>query len=291
MILVAGGTGMLGRRIVAGLRAQGRPVRVLTRDAARAAGIDADAAVGDVRDEASLGRAVAGCTTVVSAFHGFLGGRGAGPREIDFLGNRALARAATQAGVQHLVMVSVYDARADHPLELHRAKHAAEHDVQAAGLDWTILRPTAYVETWLPIVAGGVPKGKPAIVLGRGFNPVNFVSVHDVAALVVRAVADSALRGRLLDVPGPDDLTMVQLAECAGAERIRHVPRAVLRAASVLLGPVAPAGARAARSALAMDTTDMTADGSAVRTDFPDLEFHSAARIATAWSSIAGRPE
>jgi NADH dehydrogenase len=289
MILVAGGTGMLGRQVVAGLRALGRPVRVLTRDPAHATDIDGEVAVGDVRDDASLSGAAVGCTTVVSAFHGFLGGRGAGPHEIDFLGNRALARAAMQAGVEHLVLVSVYDARADHPLELHRAKHAAEQEVRATGLGWTILRPTAYVETWLPLIAGGVSRGKPAMVLGRGSNPVNFVSVHDVAALVVRAVADPTLRGRLLDVPGPDDLTMVQLAECAGARRIRHVPRGGLRAASMLLGPVAPAGARAARSALVMDTTDMTADGSGVRAAFPDLEFHSAARIATAWSSTAGR--
>jgi hypothetical protein len=84
---------------------------------------------------------------------------------------------------------------------------------------------------------------------------------------------------------------MVQLAECAGARRIRHVPRGGLRAASILLGPIAPAGARAARSALVMDTTDMTADGSGVRAAFPDIEFHSAAGIATAWSSTAGRAE
>lgn len=291
MILVAGGTGMLGRRVVAGLRAEGRPVRVLTRDAADATDIDAEVAVGDVRDEASLRGAVVGCTTVVSAFHGFLGGRGAGPLQIDFVGNRALARAATQAGVQHLVLVSVYDARADHPLELHRAKHAAEQAVRGAGPDWTILRPTAYVETWLPIVAGGVSKGKPALVLGRGANPINFVSVHDVASVVVRAVADEALRGRQLDVPGPDELTLVQLARCAGATRIRHVPRAVLRAASIVLGSAAPAGGRAARAALVMDTTDMTADSAEVRSIFPDLEFHSAARIARAWSSAADQAE
>jgi hypothetical protein len=69
------------------------------------------------------------------------------------------------------------------------------------------------------------------------------------------------------------------------------VPRAVLRAASIVLGPVAPAGARAARAALAMDTTDMTADSAEVRSTFRDLEFHSAARIAGAWSSAANRAE
>jgi uncharacterized protein YbjT (DUF2867 family) len=210
-------------QVVARLRAEGLPVRMLTREAAHAADIDGEFAVGDVRDEASLKRAVAGCTTVVSAFHGFLGGRSAGPLEIDLLGNRALARAAMQAGVQHLVLVSVYDARADHLLELHRAKHAAEQAIPAAGPDWTILRPTAYVETWLPIVAGGVSKGKPPLVLGAGANvkAVQTMLGHKSAAMTLDTHADLF----------PDDLDDVASALDRAVTRSRTTVRMPIRSA------------------------------------------------------------
>jgi uncharacterized protein YbjT (DUF2867 family) len=73
MILVAGGTGLLGRQVVARLVARNVPVRVLTRDATHARlalGSLADRVeivTGDVRDRASLASAVRGVHTVVAA--------------------------------------------------------------------------------------------------------------------------------------------------------------------------------------------------------------------------------
>jgi NADH dehydrogenase len=287
MILVAGGTGTLGRLVVARMGAAGHDVRVLTREPSRAHGLAADLAVGDVRDVTSLMAATRGCTVVVSAVHGFLGGRAAGPEHIDHRGNAALVRAAVSAGVQHVVLLSVYDARPNHPMSLHRAKAAAERDLQASGLAWTVLRPTSYVETWIPIVAGKAASGGPALVLGRGANPINFVSVRDVAMLVERAVADPAMRNRSVNVIGSDNLSMTQLAQRLGATRIRHVPRSVLRATGVALAPFAPAAARAARSAVLMDTTNMSADPAPLRAAFPDLPWHAASDVADAWRHTA----
>lgn len=285
MILVAGGTGSLGRVVVARLGAAGHDVRVLTRDVRRADGLTADLAVGDVRDVGSLPAAVRGCSVVVSAVHGFLGGRGAGPEHIDHQGNSALLHAAVDAGVGHFVLLSVYDARPDHPMELHRAKHAAELELRASGPAWTVIRPTSYVETWIPLIAGKLESGGPARVLGRGENPINFVSVQDVAMLVERAITDPALRNRIVDLIGSDNLSMTQLAQRLGATRIRHVPRTGLRVASVLLAPVAPGAARAARAAGVMDTTDMAADAASLHAEFPELTWHPAGEVATRWAS------
>ena len=76
MIVVAGGTGTLGRRLVPLLTAAGLPVRVLTRDPAQAgslAGPGVEVTRADVRDAAAVGRALHGAATVVSAVHGFAG--------------------------------------------------------------------------------------------------------------------------------------------------------------------------------------------------------------------------
>jgi uncharacterized protein YbjT (DUF2867 family) len=275
MILVAGGTGTLGTQVVRRLSDRGLAVRVLTRDPARAAHLPAsvDILTGDLRDP---GAAVRGCETVISAVHGFVGPGKPSPESIDRDANRALIRAAAAAGVQHLVLVSVLGAAPDHPMSLHRAKHAAEQALQVSGLAWTIVRPTAYLETWLAIIGAKLASGGPALVFGPGRNPINFVSAHDVTAAVDLAVQDQSLRGQILEVAGPENLTFTQLAErlitASGKPgRTRHIPLPLLRAMSVLARPLPSALARQAQAAVVMNTTDMAVDVSAVRDRLPTI--------------------
>lgn len=255
MILVAGGTGRLGTLVAAQLAGRGVDVRVLTRDPARAAhlrGVAAEIVTGDVRDRASLDAAMAGVTTVVSAVQGFAGpGRGT-PTSVDDHGNVNLIDAASAVDAD-VVLVSIVGASAEHPMELFRAKHQAEEHLRASGRPWTIVRATAFVELWADIVAKG-------IVFGRGDNPINFVSVGDVAAVVVQATVDPNLRGHVLEVGGPEDLTFNQLAGIVRETRkmpktVRHIPRGVLRVMSTV--------SRQPRAALVMDRIDMTFDASA----------------------------
>jgi NADH dehydrogenase len=263
MILVAGGTGRLGTLVVTRLAAAGVDVRVLTRDPVRArhlADIAAEIVTGDVRDRASTDAAARGMSTVVSAVHGFAGPGRVTPASVDRDGNANLVESAADTGAD-VVLMSVVGASRDHPMELFRAKFAAEEHLRASGVRWTIVRPTAFVELWAEIMT------KP-IVFGRGNNPINFVSVEDVAAVVERAVTDDRLRGLALDVGGPENLTFNELATLLQGLRgrpnkIRHVPRALLRA-------MAPFN-RQPRAALAMDTIDMTFDARSVRHAFADL--------------------
>jgi NADH dehydrogenase len=251
MILVAGGTGRLGTLVVTQLAQRGTRVRVLTRDPARAAHLrpaGAQVARGDVRDQSGIERAMGGVTTVVSAVHGFAGPGRVTPDSVDRGGNAHLVAAAAAARAD-MVLVSVTGAAADSPLELFRAKYAAEQNLRTSAVAWTIVRASAFAELWAEIMTRPV-------VFGRGNNPVNFVSVSDVAAAVVRAVADTELRGQVIEVAGPDNLTFNELAALLQELRgqhgpIRHIPRWLLHA-------MAPAS-RQARAAIAMDTTDMAA--------------------------------
>jgi uncharacterized protein YbjT (DUF2867 family) len=285
VILLAGGTGTLGRPLVSRLIASGDAVRVLTRDPAHAKELPGEIAIGDVRDARTLAAAVNGCRTVVSAVHGFLGGRNGGPEAVDDRGNANLLQAATEAGVDHFILLSVLDARPDHPMSLHRAKHAAEQHLYASGLAYTVLRPSAYLETWTGIIGGKLAGGGPAMVFGHGRNPINFVSVCDVVTLVEQAIHDPLLRHQTVDVPGPDNLTMTQLAQLLGATSIRHVPRGVLRILATCASPFAPAFARQAAAAVVMDSTSMAADATALHARFPHIAWHHAATLIAARSS------
>jgi uncharacterized protein YbjT (DUF2867 family) len=278
MILVAGGTGTLGTQVVRLLVDRGQDVRVLTRDPARTAHLPdtVQTLAGDLRDPAMIAAAVQGCATVVSAVHGFAGPGKPSPEVIDRDANRGLILAAAAAGVEHLVLVSVLGAAPDHPMSLHRAKHAAEQALQAAGLPWTIIRPAAYLETWIGIIGAKLPDKGQALVFGPGRNPINFVSADDVAAVVDLAVQDRSLHGQVVEVAGPENLTFTQLAERLIAVsgrpgRTRHIPLPMLRAMSLLAQPVSPMFARQAQAAVVMNTTDMTVDVAAIRDRFPTV--------------------
>jgi uncharacterized protein YbjT (DUF2867 family) len=269
MILVAGGTGRLGTIVVSRLAANGHDVRVFARDRDRARRrpentIELEDRVeivpGDVRDRASIEAAMAGVTTVVSAVQGFAGPGRVTPESVDHAGNVHLVDAAEAVGAD-VVLMSVVGASPDSPMDLFRAKYAAEQHLRATRVPSTVVRATAFVELWAEIL------GK-APVFGRGDNPINFVSVRDVAAVVVRAVEQTQLRGEILEVGGPENATFNELValvrEARGSDRkVHHVPRWLLRT----LAPVA----RQPRAALAMDTLDMTFAAAAARRHIADL--------------------
>ncbi|HEY1454939.1 MAG TPA: SDR family oxidoreductase [Candidatus Dormibacteraeota bacterium] len=277
MILVAGGTGRLGGALLNLLAEEGREVRILARDRQRAGKLAGGIqfAAGDVREPHTLAPALAGVEAVVSAVTGF-GPRGDGPGQVDHLGNANLIAAAEVAGVKRFVLVSVRDARPDHPLELNRMKFRAEERLRSSTLDWTILRPTAFMELWATIIGGGdSPAGRPT-VFGPGDNRVNFVSVRDVARYVQLALNDPGLRGSTLEVGGPENLSPNEMLAIVREARdrtvaARHVPLPVLRLGALLMRPIRPRLADLLQAGVLMATTDMTFDPSALHARFPDV--------------------
>lgn len=294
MILVAGGTGTLGAHLVPLLATAGHRIRVLTRDERHADRVGeggVEVVVGDVRNPAAVTAAVRGCRTVISAIHGFAGPGRPSPASIDRDGNRTLFAAAAAEGAEHVILVSVVGAAADHPMSLHRMKFAAEQDLIASGPAWTIIRSTAFMETWIGLIGSPLAAKGHALVFGPGDNPINFVSMRDVAAVVELAVRDPALRGETLEVGGPENLSFNEVARrivggAAGTSaRTKHIPLPVLRAMSVLARPVAPGFARQARAAVVMNTTDLTFTDRGTRRLLPDLAvttFDQALHEATA---------
>jgi NADH dehydrogenase len=227
-----------------------------------------------VRDRASIEPALRGVDIVVSAVHGFAGTGGVSPASVDRDGNAKLIAAAEAAGAS-FVLMSIVGASAEHPMELCRMKHQAEQRLRASCIPWTIVRATTFLETWIALEQTARGSGRP-LVFGRGDNPINFVSVIDVAALVERVVVDAATRGQVLEIGGPRNISLNQLGtlvqDAAGrASAPRHIPRAALHAMAVLLRPFKPDFARQAQAALVLDQADFRFDARAIRAAYPDL--------------------
>jgi len=278
MILVAGGTGRLGTQVVELLLRRDLEVRVLSRDPSRASGLvrlGAEVVEGDVGDLAAVRRAVEGVQTVVSAIHGFSGPRGISPATVDRDGNRNLVDAAASAAQPaDVILVSTVGASPDHPMELFRMKWAAEEHLRASGLRWTIVRSNAFADTWIELLRlSAETSGRPR-VFGKGDNPINFVGVQDVADAVVRATVDPELRGQVIEVGGPDNLTLNELARLVqrsmgSSGALQHVPRQGLRAMGMIARPLNPTLARLARASLVMDTCDLTFDAEVSGREYP----------------------
>jgi NADH dehydrogenase len=282
MIAVIGGTGRLGRLVSARLVEAGERVRVVARSTPSAPVPGTDFVAADLRDPSTLAPALNGADTVVAAAHGMDPANGESPAEVDRDGNIALIEAARTRDAD-VVLVSVVDASGHHPLELHRMKWAAEQHLRSSGVGWTIVRASAIAEMWMEMFDQSAKAGKGPQVFGDGDNPVNFVSVEDVAVAVARAATDPALRGQVVEVGGPDNLTLNELARMVSPSVApRHLPRLALHVMGQAARPVRPSLARLARMSLAMDRADLRFDASADHAAYPWLPCSSVRDLAHA---------
>jgi uncharacterized protein YbjT (DUF2867 family) len=245
MILVVGGTGELGRRVVAYLRGRDERVRCLVRpatDDGAMVALGAEVVRGDLTDAATLPPACSGVDTVVSgatAIARRLAGSGPSLRDVDEVGTVALVDAAAAAGVQRFVYVSYagVDAGLGSPLE--RAKKAVEQRLRASSMREVLVRPDAFQDVHLvPLGRFDVAAGKVAVI-GRGDTPRRWVSTDDVAALVA-AVACEPDPPTVVEFGGPEAMTRnaaIATAEQLTGRRMRRqrMPRPVARLAMRLL--------------------------------------------------------
>jgi uncharacterized protein YbjT (DUF2867 family) len=212
VILVAGATGMLGSEIVRRLLAAGREVRILVRppsDYAALVEAGAEPVIGDFKDPPSLAAAVQGVDCVVTTANSARRGPPDTVEAVDLRGNHDLIAAASTAGVGHFIFLSgAPDTRSDSPIPFIAAKGAAEDQLRAGSMPWTILAPDPYMEVWVDwVVAGPATSGREVVYVGSGERRHSMISIHDVAGFAVAAVDNPNARNRRLELGGPQPIS------------------------------------------------------------------------------------
>ncbi|QGW66549.1 NAD(P)H-binding protein [Lysobacter soli] len=228
-VVILGGTGFVGRHLVARLLQGGDRVTVLSRgvDAAkrRLKPQGASLIEGDVADADFLAAVLDDADAVVNLI-GILnekGDRGDGFERV-FVGiTDALIDAMQRMGVRRLLQMSALNAGRGESHYL-QARGRAEQHVRASGLDWTLLRPS--------VIAGpgdglfcrfdGLLKFAPVLPIGRADARFQPVWVGDVVQAFARALEEPRSIGQSYDLVGPDVMTLKQIVKLAARGRGRH---------------------------------------------------------------------
>lgn len=219
MILVVGSTGMVGRDICRRLARAGVAARALVRPTSdpakvvelRALGLEI--VEGDLRDAASLAAACQGATAVISTASSMPFAYQPGVNDIattDRDGVIKLIDAAAATGVQRFI-ATTFSGNLDLPFPLRDAKRAVERHLVASGLDWTILRPSCFMEVWLSPAVGFDPAAATATIYGDGTKPISWIAATDVAAFAVASLDNPCASRATLELGGPEAIAPLEV--------------------------------------------------------------------------------
>ncbi len=239
-VLVTGGTGFVGSRVVHALRAHGNEVRALVRRPEQAGSLrplGVEVAAGDVTEAASLQAAAAGCTHVVHLVS-ILKGAPADFDRVMIRGTQSLVAAARDAGVERFVLMSALgtDERTKDLVPYYGAKWAMEQEVAGSGLAYTTFRPSFVFGKGgaLATFVKQVRYSPVVTVIGDGSQRIQPIWVDDLAEHVARSLELPDAANRTFELGGREVVTWDELyrriAATLGKRRpLVHVPFGIAR--------------------------------------------------------------
>jgi uncharacterized protein YbjT (DUF2867 family) len=219
MYVIAGVTGHTGSAAASALLADGRPVRVIVRDAARgAAWADrgAEVAVASLDDRAALARALTGAAGAYLLMP---------PSPFDESGiaaNRkrlsdAIAGAVADARPGHVVLLSSIGAELPSGTGPIAFVHALERQLRATGVPATFLRAAFFMENWGAMLKGAIEGGALYYAAREGLRFAQ-VATPDIGRTAARLLVEGPPPAtRVVQLAGPADLTLADTAAAISA--------------------------------------------------------------------------
>ncbi len=237
-ILIIGATGTVGAPVARQLREDGYHVRLLVRDAARAAaqfGSGFEYIQGSVEERETVKQALSGCTGVHISLQA--GSNPADIERVEHLGTLRVIELAAQQQLAHLTYVSgmFVGAEVGSAVLDDHAKRSVEQALQQSGISFTIFKPTYFMDT-LPMQL----QGKRAMILGKQPHPLHLVAASDFGRMVSRAFQVQDAANKIFYIQGPEALTMREALHlyCTMLEpkmRVTTIPLWVMSVVDTLL--------------------------------------------------------
>ena len=204
-VLIVGATGYIGSAVVAESVRQGYDVIAVTRAPAKEGQFSgAEVAVADVADPAAIEKLFNRKIDVVISCLATRSGLPQDFDDIDYKATLNVLNAAKDSGTNKFILLSAICVRKpDLPLQL--AKLKMEDALISSGIDYTIVRPTAYF--WVfDAQTKMMAKGRPGYIIGAGDQATsNPIAKEDLAEFMVASINNSERRDRILILGGPED--------------------------------------------------------------------------------------
>ncbi|MFB9831067.1 SDR family oxidoreductase [Actinoallomurus acaciae] len=211
MILVTGAAGKAGSGVVRAFARRGVPVRALVHEPARASWLTQLPGVsvfaGDLRNRATLGPALEGVKRALLI---------SSPREEMVDAQISFIDAAQAAGVPHVVKFSGREAGVGFDQEVFRGTRwhgQIERYLERSGLIWTHLRPSQFMQNYLPSSITGVDVMARELVMPIGDAQLSPVDIADIAEIAVGVLTSDGHENLAYDITGPEALSMTEIVE------------------------------------------------------------------------------
>src|SRR5215467_1854977 len=220
-VLVVGATGVLGMEICRQLAAAGKKVKGLVRTSSQKEKVKGllelgvETVTGDMKDPQLLCQAFQNVDVIISTATSTISHQeGDSIETVDLSGQLNVAEAAAGAGVQHVVFISFPPYPPMTPeFPLQSAKRAVENRLKSKKFTYTILQPTYFMEIWLGPALGFDYVRAKARIYGEGKNKISWIAIRDVARFAVASIENPAARNAVIQLGGPDDLSVLDAVE------------------------------------------------------------------------------
>jgi uncharacterized protein YbjT (DUF2867 family) len=266
MILLVGASGNLGMAISKQFEKDGLSFKVCSRHPEK---LEQHLSPGtkifktDLAFPDTFANALQGIETVVLSAHSLLGkGRYSSPK-IDREGTIPLIDLSAKAGVKNFVYLSIIGAKADHVSEFFRYKYIVEQHLLKSGMKYAIVRPSAFMEFHIAeLIGSSILKSGRVKIFGSDKNPVNFVTVADVATLVSTIIKEN-MWNEIITIGGPDNLQKRDIAKLYGNElnmtpKISFIHPSLLKVMSKLIKPFHSGVSRVITMSIVLDRIDQS---------------------------------
>jgi uncharacterized protein YbjT (DUF2867 family) len=211
MILVTGAAGLSGGAVIREFARQNAPVRALVRSRARATALEGLRSVeiveGDMLRAETLAPALIGIDRVLMI---------SSARERMIQTQCMFIDTAKRAGVRHIVKFSGRESgvgfNPDHFRSTWEHEHIEDY-LERSGLAWTHLRPSQFMQFYLPPAPTAVDVAKAALLIPMENARISPVDIDDVAKVAFAILHSDGNEGRSYNMTGPEALTMQEVVD------------------------------------------------------------------------------
>ena len=248
LILVYGGTGYLGQKVVEKLIQKRKSVKVVSRNYDKAKqlfGEKVEIFQGDVTNRQSVIESLKNVSTIIICLSAMSNKLIRKMKQIERDGVLSIMEEAKKQNISRLVYLSGYEMRKQLLNDLKipefgEIKIEIESKISQSDFNWTILGDSPSFEIFFAFIRNGK-----MMVPGGGLNAIPSISSEDVGEITAQTALRDDLNGRRIKLTGPEAFTFPEAAKhisLISGKEIKHkaVPLMVINIVSLLLLPFAP---------------------------------------------------